>query len=56
MVDGLNRVADAKAVEATYAGTRKVYQATGARNKLVLAAAEDAPDLAPWLIEALKKR
>ena len=31
MVDGLNRTAEAKAVEATYARTRKVYQAANAR-------------------------
>ena len=56
MVDGLNRAAEAKAVEATYARTRKVYQAVNASDSLVVARAEDAPAPGPWLIEALKER
>ena len=43
-------------MEATYSGTRKVYEAANARASLVVAQAEDAPAPGPWLIEALKKK
>jgi len=56
LVDGLNRAVDQKAVEATYARTRKAYQAANARDRLVMAGAEDAPALGPWLLAALNER
>ncbi len=57
MVDGLNRAAEAKAVEATYARTRKVISSgQSARQPRGSGGAENAPAPGPWLFEALKER
>jgi dienelactone hydrolase len=54
LVDGLNRVVEAKAVEAAYARTRKLYDVANARSDLIVAGLDGAPDLASWLLATLK--
>jgi hypothetical protein len=56
LVDGLNRLADQKAVDETYARTRKTYEALNAPARLVVAEAESGPAPVAWLLAALKDR
>jgi len=53
LVDGLNRVVDAKDVEAAYARTRKLYETANAGGAFVVGT-EGAPALAQWLLATLK--
>ena len=56
LVDGLNRTADQKTVEAAYAHTRKAYEAANARDRLAVAGVENAPAPGPWFLETLNGR
>ena len=56
LVDGLNRTAERKAIDSTYARTRQIYQATYARSRLVVVGAEEGLAPGPWLLEALNER
>ena len=54
MVDGLNRAAEAQAVEVAYARTRQAYEAARARDRLVVGGVEAEPAPGPWLLQTLK--
>lgn len=56
LVDGLNRLADQKALDETYARTQKIYEAVNAPARFVVAEAENGPVPVSWILAALKER